>query len=94
MRRSAGTRWPLAESRAIEERDGWCVAPRLLFPGECAGSIERDHVRAGGMGMKSESSRTNGVLLCSYHHREKTENGRVWRPRLVAYLTQFYGEKA
>ena len=87
LRSSMGTRWPLAERHAIEERDRGCVAPRLGFYGDCVGGLEVDHVRAShGIGMKSESTRANGVVLCAGHHREKTENGRLWRPRLIAYL--------
>lgn len=93
--RSAGTTWPIAESNAIYARDrGMCVGPIVGMPGDCEGPTERDHVRAShGIGMKSESTRRNGVLLCSnVHHPLKTRDGRTWRPALIEYLEQFYGE--
>lgn len=88
MKPSRGTTWPLAVSRAIAERDGHrCVGPRIGMPGDCFGSLQKDHVAAShAMGMKSPSTADNGVLLCSQHHREKTESGRIWRPRLVEYI--------
>ena len=46
--------------------------------------VELDHVRAGGMGMKSRTSEDNLVALCSDCHRWKTEHGRVARPDLIA----------
>ena len=95
MKPSRGTTWPAAESQAIHARDGYCVGPRSGFVGACYGANERDHVRAShGMGMKSESTRYNGVLLCSVHHAWKTVHGREARPLLVAYLERSYGESA
>ena len=89
LRPSRGTTWPVEESNAIYARDkGRCVGPLVGMPGECEGPVERDHVRAsGGMGMKSESTRRNGVLLCSnVHHPLKTMEGRKWRPVLIDYI--------
>jgi len=88
--KSRGTTWPREESDAIWERDrGHCVGPRAGFQGDCYGSLERDHVRAShGMGMKSESTRENGVLLCSVHHAWKTVHGREARPLLIEYLAK------
>ena len=87
LRPSKGTQWPAAEKIAIYERDQGCVGPRVGMPGDCFGGLEPDHVRASrGIGMKSESVRSNGVALCSSHHRMKTEEGKRWRPRLIDYL--------
>jgi hypothetical protein len=59
------------------------------MPYICFGEAYADHVRAShGMGMKSESTVANGALLCFVHHKVKTENGRVWRPRLLAWISQ------
>jgi hypothetical protein len=46
------------------------------------------------MGMKSESTRYNGVLLCQVHHAWKTVHGREARPLLIAYLQRQYPERA
>lgn len=96
LRPSRGTQWPQAESDAIRERDGFCVGPRAGFQGDCYGIDERHHVRAShGMGMKSESTRYNGVLLCNgAHHPWATYNGREARAMLLAYLARFYGVAA
>lgn len=68
-------------------RDGGCVGPKVGMPGECQGWGEIDHVRAShGLGLKSPTTLENLVLLCSYHHRLKTEHGRTWRPVLIDYL--------
>jgi hypothetical protein len=93
LRRSAGTQWPHAESDAIHARDGGCIGPRAGLPGECYGQSERHHVRAShGIGMKSESTRYNGVLLCNgSHHPWATVHGREARPLLLSYLSRFYG---
>jgi len=96
MKPSRGTVWPTEESEAIYVRDrGRCVAPIAGFQGDCWGAVERDHVRAShGMGMKSESSRRNGVLLCAVHHAHKTVHGREDRPKLLAYLARYYPDDA
>lgn len=90
MKQSEGTRWPAAEAEAIWQRDGGrCVGPRLTppMPGDCYGEPQKDHVRASGaIGKKSRSTADNGALLCSPHHRLKTDNGRVWRPPLLAWI--------
>jgi hypothetical protein len=84
---STGTRWPVEVLTRLRERDRLCVGYVIGMPGECFGSLEPDHVRAsGGIGMKSRSTLDNGALLCAAHHRLKTENGRVWRPVLLAYI--------
>ncbi len=96
LRPSRGTQWPTEESDAIWERDGFCVGPRAGFQGDCYGSPERHHVRAShGMGMKSESTRYNGVLLCNgAHHPWATVHGREARVLLLAWLARFYGVTA
>lgn len=96
LKPSRGTTWPTSESNAIYARDrGMCVGPVAGLTGECYGGVERDHVRAShGMGMKSESTRYNGVLLCSVHHAWKTVHGREARPLLLAYLERHYGRDA
>lgn len=87
MRASRGTTWPLAVSRAIRERDGGCVGPRVGMDGPCSGSLEIDHVRASGaIGKKSPSVVENGAVLCGSHHRLKTEYGKTWRPRILDYI--------
>ena len=94
LRPSRGTTWPIEESNAIYARDnGVCVGPAAGLPGECYGQPERHHVRAShGMGMKSESMRYNGVLLCNgAHHPWATVHGREARPLLLDYLDRFYG---
>lgn len=94
LKPSRGTTWPTSESNAIYARDrGMCVGPVAGLVGDCYGGVERDHVRAShGMGMKSESTRYNGVLLCSVHHAYKTVHGREARPKLLAYLAKCYPE--
>ena len=87
LRPSRGTTWPVSIQVQIRHRDVVCVGPRVGMPGPCYGSLEIDHVRAsGGLGMKSRSTVDNGVLLCGYHHRFKTDNGRTWRPKLIAWI--------
>jgi hypothetical protein len=92
LKPSRGTTWPPDVAQVIRERDRRCVGPAVGMAGPCAGSVEIDHVRAShGLGMKSESTEDNGVVLCTAHHREKTAGGKVWRPRLLRYLEGFYG---
>lgn len=68
----------------VLQRDGGCVGRE--YSG-CEGPIEIDHVRAsGGLGLRSSSEKGNLVALCRWHHRAKTEYGRIWRPLLLAYL--------
>lgn len=88
MKQSAGTKIPAGIREWVRARDGgMCIGPRIGMPGDCFGSIELDHVRAShGMGMKSESTPGNLVVLCGEHHRLRTENGREWRLVLLMYL--------
>lgn len=68
-------------------RDGRCAMAKIRADHVCAGPSEIDHVRAsGGLGLRSESTARNCVRLCSWGHRLKTEWGRIWRPKLLAYL--------
>ena len=83
-----------AEKAYVLTRDRECVAHRaskgIMGPDYvlvCAGPLQVDHVRASGaLSKKSVTHRSNMVLLCAWHHRLKTEYGRVWRPLLLAYL--------
>lgn len=82
-----------AERKHVWDRDLGCVAQRaakiagIHKPTPCDGPLSYDHVRAsGGLGMKSPTHRTNGVILCRHHHRAKTEYGKVWRPILLRYI--------
>src|SRR5258706_10525770 len=86
MKPSRGTVIPGELRLAVYRRDQGCIGAKA-FPGECAGGLEADHVRAShGMGMKSETTLENLVTLCGAHHRWKTEHGREARPILLAYL--------
>lgn len=84
-------------------RDAGCVMPRLDFaprpadnipPDEilplpfCDGRIEIDHVDNGGIGKRGPSTPANLVSLCGPHHRFKTENSRLMRSLLRAYLAR------
>lgn len=92
MKQSHGTQIPPSMRRRVIARDRGCVGFNLL-PGECAGPLELDHVRAShGMGMKSVTEEWNLVALCGVHHRYKTTHGREVRPFLMTYLEHFYGE--
>lgn len=99
IKKSVGTTWPIDMKLRILHRDaqrvGGCVG-FALFPTECAGALEVDHVRAShGMGMKSVSCDCNGVSLCGACHLYKTLNGRLARMVLLKYLERFgYSEHA
>lgn len=88
LKASAGTRIPEAVDREVRARDlNRCVGPLVGMAPPCEGSVQRDHVRAShGMGMKSDSTAANLVLLCGHHHRVKTENGARWRQPLIDYI--------
>ena len=87
LRSSRGTTWPTDVLRRLRERDRICVGAVIDMPGPCYGMLEPDHVRASGaLGRKSRSTLDNGAMLCSAHHRIKTEHGREWRPRLLDYI--------
>lgn len=90
-----------AEKAYVRARDNGCVAGRAYGFGParsgmgCSGPLDVDHVRAsGGLGMKSPTHRTNMVTLCRWHHRAKTDFGKVWRPLLLAYLERVEGDGA
>lgn len=86
----------------VRERDqGRCIGPLAGLPGDCAGSVEIDHVRAShAMGKKSPTTVDNLVLLCSGapgvegHHPYKTRNGREARPLLLDYIASFSRQHA
>lgn len=86
MKPSRGTVIPALVRLEVHQRDNGCVGYRLGWPGEHATRLELDHVRVGGIGMKSESLPSNLVALCLECHRWKTEHGREARPQLIAYL--------
>lgn len=91
LKSSKGTVIPTEMREAVMRRDQGCIGLWVGFPGECVGGLEADHVRAShGMGMKSETSLSNLVAMCSGHHRYKTEHGREVRPRLLNYLDWIY----
>lgn len=78
---------------ALRARDGGCVAPRIGVETPCGGrfgpgrvTIEVDHVRSRGLGLRGPSTPENTWLLCSRHHRDKTENARAWRALFDRYL--------
>lgn len=77
-----------ADVRAqVRARDKGCVFGRLGIGHTCLGRLELDHVRAsGGLGLRSASTPANLVTLCPWAHREKTLNGRRWRPVLLAWI--------
>jgi len=88
MKPSRGTVIPTAMKLDVFERDAGCVGFGRL-PGDCAGPLEPDHVRASrATGMKSRTKPDNLVALCGSHHRWKTEHGREARPLLLAYLEE------
>lgn len=88
---SKGTTIPTEMRQRVVARDRGCVGYGLL-PGDCIGGLELDHVRAShGMGMKSETSDSNLVVLCNGHHLWKTTNGKVARALLLDYLERAEG---
>jgi hypothetical protein len=89
MKPLQGTRIPSSLRAEVLAADGGCVGSRIGMPGECFGAIELDHIRAShGMGMKSPTEAGNLVSTCSFHHRMKTNAGRRWRPKLLAYVAR------
>ena len=97
LKPSTGTRWPPAVVAHIKEHQGdGCIGPEAGMPGECAGPIDTDHVRAsGGISLKSKSIAVNGARLCRFtHHNLKTREGKTWRPRLLTVIAQRHGECA
>lgn len=69
-----------------------CIGPAVGMPEPCQGGVELDHIRSsGGMGMKSESTLDNAAPLCGVHHRRKTNEGKRWRPRLIALVEKRLG---
>lgn len=85
LKPSKGTTWPPEiRDEAMRLHRGRCIGPAAGMPGECAGGIELDHIRASGaIGKKSPSVVANAAPLCGSHHRLKTREGRTWRPALI-----------
>lgn len=90
LKASTGTRWPSEVRAHVAEHQHGCIGPLAGMPGDCSGAIELDHVRVGGMGIKSESIATNAAQLCGWHHKLKTREGRTWRPRLIIVIRSLY----
>jgi len=89
MKPSRGTVIPPLLRIQVLRRDNGCVGPRVGMPGDCAGPLELDHVRAShAMGMKSPTEAGNLAVLCGSHHRLRTLEGRTYRPRLLEYLAK------
>lgn len=64
------------------------------MPGDCLGRPQNDHVRVGGIGMKSESIAVNLARLCGLtHHPMKTEHAE-WRKPLLGVIARLHGECA
>ena len=82
----------------VYRRDVRCVGPVVGMPGLCGSqfgpqqhpTMELDHVNGSGLGKRGPSTPQNLVLLCGLHHRMKTEQARVWRPKLNEYLSKHY----
>ena len=85
LKPSLGTRWDPAVVQEANELHHWrCLGAVVGMPGDCAGQLEPDHIRASGaVGKKSRSTLDNCAPLCGVHHRLKTREGRTWRPRLI-----------
>jgi len=82
-------------------RDRGCLAPKIGMPGYCGSQfgpaknppLEIDHVNNSGLGKRGPSTPENLATLCGLHHRMKTEQARVWRPKLNEYLDRLYVKK-
>jgi hypothetical protein len=93
MKQSQGTVWPREVRAHVYSHQPDCLGPAVGMPGDCFGADELDHLRAsGGLGMKSKSIAVNGARLCSMHHRLKGDEGRVWRPLLIAEVGRLAAE--
>jgi hypothetical protein len=98
-RRKADDKVPPEEGNYVAARDlnvGGCVMAHLdryhlchdAFGNRIApdAQYELDHIDNAGVGNRGVSTRYNLVRLCPYAHRVKTENARVWRMELRAYI--------
>jgi len=82
----------------VLRRDRGCIASRIGMPGICGSqfgpspypALEIDHVNNAGLGKRGPSIPENLVTLCGLHHRVKTEQGRIWRPKINEYLGTIY----
>lgn len=91
---SAGTRWPASVREHVATHQPPCIGPLAGMPGTCLGESELDHVRAGGIGVKSASVAVNAARLCAWHHSIKTREGRTYRPLILAVIARLHGECA
>lgn len=90
----------LSVARHVLTRDGGCVGAKIGMMGQCGTqfgpserfNLELDHVNTAGLGKRGPSTPENLVSLCGLHHRVKTEQSRIWRPRLNDYLKKIYGD--
>lgn len=98
-RRKPDDRVTEAVANYVSARDlavGGCVMAHLDRTHQCHDQYgnqirpdeqyELDHVDNGGVGNRGPSTASNLVRLCPFGHRVKTENARLWRPALRAYL--------
>lgn len=100
IRRSIRHKDPVTQDvwMKVYQRDVRCVGPKVGMPGLCGSqfgpqthpTMELDHVNGSGLGKRGPSIPENLVLLCGLHHRMKTEQARVWRPKLNEYLAKYY----
>lgn len=101
-RRAEDDKVPPAVAAYVAARDRVCVMSTLDLSHQCHdqfGNViapdsyhyELDHVDNGGTGNRGPSTKDNLVRLCPYGHRIKTENARLWRPALRAYVAAVEG---
>lgn len=88
MRQSRGTVIPPEVREAVYRRDqGRCVPALVGIVHTCSPGRELDHIRSSGaLGKKSPSTLDNLITTCPAGHRVKTDNGKVGRPLLLAYI--------
>lgn len=83
---------------SVLKRDSGCISAKIGMPGLCGTqfgpspnpNLELDHVNGSGMGKRGPSIAENLVTLCGLHHRMKTEQARIWRPKINEYLSNYY----
>ena len=103
-RRSDEDKVTAADYYYVASRDlavGGCVMAHLDSQHTCRnafgdeippdGEFQIDHVDNGGVGRRGPSERWNLVRLWPWDHRVKTDNARLWRPRLRKYLERVEG---
>jgi hypothetical protein len=72
----------------VYERDGGCLGPRIGMPGICIGWLTIDHILNAGLGQKCEPDPLLLASLCVGHHRQKTDRANLWRPVLLAKVSE------